>query len=532
MDDHTKKRPAGGPELSKRSYGLYFREPKRDERNFHDCNRTGWITGHNSLKSPQNNSSEKLKYLKPPLNFRSVNPNAASSSRSFSSSSNLNISFHESKIGDSLEADVSECSNRRCEDEDGLNFDLEFHGRKMVTDYSRGLKPPILHTFPSSSTKMMSNSNATFASRYGKQISQSSVSTTQDNANPPFRQCLIPRIPSQLPKSDPHAIGRSHRYGLKNLGCASISDALPSSSSSDGLNQRAVSLRKKFHDGEGSSSGIASFQVQGGPDDTSRMTKSQYNNRNATVSVRPCSSSGGESSKIRWNDQEDVHNFELPGPFMYPMRTHAPLVISEVAQARSPLPFEFQNTSYAVRPRSNSQSSRHRSVMYSEDVGDYIRSNMEGTAGVLQALERIEQDEELTYEQLMVLEANLLEGFSFYDQHRDMRLDIDNMSYEDLLALEEKMGSVSTALPEEALSKCLKKSTYRTNFLRMPGLSGHGDDDFKCSICQEEYMIGEELGSLPCKHHYHVTCIQQWLRLKNWCPICKAPATSLNDQQP
>ncbi|PKU78859.1 E3 ubiquitin ligase BIG BROTHER [Dendrobium catenatum] len=525
MDDHTKKRPAGGPELSKRSYGLYFREPKRDERNFHDCNRTGWITGHNSLKSPQNNSSEKLKYLKPPLNFRSVNPNAASSSRSFSSSSNLNISFHESKIGDSLEADVSECSNRRCEDEDGLNFDLEFHGRKMVTDYSRGLKPPILHTFPSSSTKMMSNSNATFASRYGKQISQSSVSTTQDNANPPFRQCLIPRIPSQLPKSDPHAIGRSHRYGLKNLGCASISDALPSSSSSDGLNQRAVSLRKKFHDGEGSSSGIASFQVQGGPDDTSRMTKSQYNNRNATVSVRPCSSSGGESSKIRWNDQEDVHNFELPGPFMYPMRTHAPLVISEVAQARSPLPFEFQNTSYAVRPRSNSQSSRHRSVMYSEDTSFFCIQ-------VLQALERIEQDEELTYEQLMVLEANLLEGFSFYDQHRDMRLDIDNMSYEDLLALEEKMGSVSTALPEEALSKCLKKSTYRTNFLRMPGLSGHGDDDFKCSICQEEYMIGEELGSLPCKHHYHVTCIQQWLRLKNWCPICKAPATSLNDQQP
>lgn len=74
---------------------------------------------------------------------------------------------------------------------------------------------------------------------------------------------------------------------------------------------------------------------------------------------------------------------------------------------------------------------------------------------VLLALERIEQDEELSYEvvnfqifgsskltrsfkyfpfvlqQLLVLETNLLlNGLNFYDQHRDMRLDIDDMSYE------------------------------------------------------------------------------------------------------
>lgn len=73
------------------------------------------------------------------------------------------------------------------------------------------------------------------------------------------------------------------------------------------------------------------------------------------------------------------------------------------------------------------------------------------------ALERIEQDEELSFEvvsyrvwvflfnwlsvvvkllflilqQILVLETNLfLNGLNFYDQHRDMRLDIDNMSYE------------------------------------------------------------------------------------------------------
>ncbi|CAN6992283.1 unnamed protein product [Brassica oleracea var. botrytis] len=43
----------------------------------------------------------------------------------------------------------------------------------------------------------------------------------------------------------------------------------------------------------------------------------------------------------------------------------------------------------------------------------------------------------------------------------DMRLDIDNMSYEELLALGDKMGTVSTALSEEALLRSLQKSIYQ-----------------------------------------------------------------------
>ncbi|KAL0823285.1 hypothetical protein Bca101_046962 [Brassica carinata] len=74
----------------------------------------------------------------------------------------------------------------------------------------------------------------------------------------------------------------------------------------------------------------------------------------------------------------------------------------------------------------------------------------------------------------------------------DMRLDIDNMSYEELLALGDKMGTVSTALSEEAL---INEST---------GLS--------------KYVDGDEVGSMPCEHMFHVSCVQQWLRMKNWCP--------------
>ena len=50
---------------------------------------------------------------------------------------------------------------------------------------------------------------------------------------------------------------------------------------------------------------------------------------------------------------------------------------------------------------------------------------------ILPELDRIEQDIELNYEELLIMESGLLlGGLSFYDQHRDMRLDIDNMSYE------------------------------------------------------------------------------------------------------
>lgn len=45
-------------------------------------------------------------------------------------------------------------------------------------------------------------------------------------------------------------------------------------------------------------------------------------------------------------------------------------------------------------------------------------------------------------------------------------------------------------------------------------------------LLQEEYMAGDEVGRLQCEHSYHAVCVNQWLRLKNWCPICKAAAST------
>lgn len=55
-------------------------------------------------------------------------------------------------------------------------------------------------------------------------------------------------------------------------------------------------------------------------------------------------------------------------------------------------------------------------------------------------------------------------------------LKIESLDQE-LLALEDKIGTVSTALSEEEFANCLKRSVYHES-------TSHCIDDVKCSICQ------------------------------------------------
>ncbi|KAL2502773.1 RING/U-box superfamily protein [Forsythia ovata] len=103
-----------------------------------------------------------------------------------------------------------------------------------------------------------------------------------------------------------------------------------------------------------------------------------------------------------------------------------------------------------------------------------------------------------------------------FDQHTGMRLDIDNMSYEELLALGERIGNVSTGLSEALISKSLTESIYCSSDQFQEG---------KCIICLEEYKNLDDVGTLNiCRHDFHVSCIRKWLSIKNSCPICKASA--------
>ncbi|KAG9155861.1 hypothetical protein Leryth_004113, partial [Lithospermum erythrorhizon] len=43
-----------------------------------------------------------------------------------------------------------------------------------------------------------------------------------------------------------------------------------------------------------------------------------------------------------------------------------------------------------------------------------------------------------------------------------------------------------------------------------------------CPICLCEYRESEMLRMLPdCRHYFHVTCVDAWLKLNATCPVCR-----------
>ncbi|KAJ6698963.1 RING-H2 FINGER PROTEIN ATL51-RELATED [Salix purpurea] len=63
------------------------------------------------------------------------------------------------------------------------------------------------------------------------------------------------------------------------------------------------------------------------------------------------------------------------------------------------------------------------------------------------------------------------------------------------------------------------------------GRPGQGPDVFiedqgtgyECAVCLSAFEEGEEVRQLPsCKHSFHATCIDMWLRSHSDCPLCRS----------
>ncbi|KAF8104724.1 hypothetical protein N665_0169s0008 [Sinapis alba] len=118
-------------------------------------------------------------------------------------------------------------------------------------------------------------------------------------------------------------------------------------------------------------------------------------------------------------------------------------------------------------------------------------------------------------DEMMMLQNGFVMGgmLSSHDHFRDLRLNVDAMSYEQLLELGDRIGYVDTGLNEKQIKTCLwrVKPSHKATPL----------EDRKCSICQEEYEGKDEVGKLRCGHRYHIHCVKHWLLRKNSCPVCK-----------
>lgn len=48
-----------------------------------------------------------------------------------------------------------------------------------------------------------------------------------------------------------------------------------------------------------------------------------------------------------------------------------------------------------------------------------------------------------------------------------------------------------------------------------------GSDDNRCAICLSDYEVSDNLRVLGCTHHFHVDCLDRWLKNSRHCPLCQ-----------
>ena len=89
---------------------------------------------------------------------------------------------------------------------------------------------------------------------------------------------------------------------------------------------------------------------------------------------------------------------------------------------------------------------------------------------------------------------------------------IDNMTYEQLLELEEQIGYVSKGLSKEEIQRKINQIKYVNDTI---------NNKEQCTICQEGFNENECIDELKCKHRFHDECIIKWLELNKQCPSCK-----------
>ncbi|KQJ83527.1 uncharacterized protein LOC100837137 isoform X1 [Brachypodium distachyon] len=89
---------------------------------------------------------------------------------------------------------------------------------------------------------------------------------------------------------------------------------------------------------------------------------------------------------------------------------------------------------------------------------------------------------------------------------------IDLNDYDALLALDEN-NHQHTGASESQINN-LPQSVLQSTSNEEP-----------CAVCLENPSIGDTIRTLPCFHKFHQECIDEWLRRKKLCPVCKCGIT-------
>ncbi|XP_065123943.1 E3 ubiquitin-protein ligase Arkadia isoform X3 [Paramisgurnus dabryanus] len=97
-------------------------------------------------------------------------------------------------------------------------------------------------------------------------------------------------------------------------------------------------------------------------------------------------------------------------------------------------------------------------------------------------------------------------------------------TYEDLLHIEERLGTVNRGASQGTIERCTYPHKYKKRKLHGKQEEDEGaeeDTEEKCTICLSILEEGEDVRRLPCMHLFHQLCVDQWLLTNKKCPICR-----------
>lgn len=59
------------------------------------------------------------------------------------------------------------------------------------------------------------------------------------------------------------------------------------------------------------------------------------------------------------------------------------------------------------------------------------------------------------------------------------------------------------------------------------------EDTNSCTVCMEDFSVGDKAIKMPCNHLFHKGCLVPWLELHNSCPVCRheLPSSEGSDNQ-
>ncbi|KAL5706503.1 RING-type E3 ubiquitin transferase [Ranunculus cassubicifolius] len=159
------------------------------------------------------------------------------------------------------------------------------------------------------------------------------------------------------------------------------------------------------------------------------------------------------------------------------------------------------------------------------DVHENLENNLDSDEAFARALQDAEH-QQLAARIMALTAATWDEDHSDDDTNSQdtwEEVDPDELSYEELIALGDVVGTESRGLSADTIAS-LPSINYKSQ-------NNEDSSTDQCVICRLEYEDEDTLTVLSCKHMYHSECINNWLHINKVCPICSAEVSTSDKRE-